>query len=64
MRRAGLSLLGLSVVLAALSLAGRGLGEGGVVTGIFGTALGGVLALAAGSTGGSSGDSFDGGDGA
>ncbi|MEO3473803.1 hypothetical protein AAFN86_18190 [Roseomonas sp. CAU 1739] len=51
-----------SVPLLGLSLAGLGPGEGGVVTGIFGTAL----ALAAGSTGSDGGvdgvDGVDGGD--
>ena len=48
MRRLAMPVVGLSAALLALSLAGLGPGEGGVVTGIFGVAFGAVLHLAGG----------------
>ncbi len=67
MRRVARPVLGVSAVLLLLSFAGFGLGEGGVVAGIFGVALGAVLHLAGGAAGsdddGIDGDAAEAGDG-
>lgn len=66
MRRLAMPVVGLSAALLALSLAGLGPGEGGVVTGIFGVAFGAVLHLAGGTAvsddSSGDGDAFSGGD--
>lgn len=67
MRRAGLPMLGGALAVLLLSLAGLGLGEVGVIGGIFGTALGAVLCMAGGAPAGGDGEGDggpdDGGDG-
>lgn len=58
MRRLAPPVLALSAALLALSLAGLGLGEGGVVGGIVGVAFGAVLHLAGGTPAGDGCDVF------